>query len=50
MGTAGFIIEAAKYIRTHQKDELLNVQNSKNLVMKCFMAVIMIIIWQELDI
>ena len=30
MGTAGFIIEAAKYIRTHQKDELLNVQNSKN--------------------
>lgn len=29
MGTAGFIIEAAKYIRLHQKDELLNVQNAK---------------------
>lgn len=27
MGTAGFIIEAAKYIRTHQKDELKNVSN-----------------------
>lgn len=26
MGTAGFIIESAKYIRTHQKNELLNVQ------------------------
>lgn len=30
MGTAGFLIESAKYIQTHQKDELLNVEN-KNL-------------------
>ena len=29
MGTAGFLIEAAKYIKEHQKAELLNVQNSK---------------------
>jgi type I restriction enzyme M protein len=29
MGTAGFIIESAKYIREHQKTELLNVQNAK---------------------
>ncbi len=29
MGTAGFIIEAAKYVKDHQKVELLNVQNAK---------------------
>lgn len=29
MGTAGFLIESAKYIKEHQKAELLNVQNSK---------------------
>ena len=29
MGTAGFIIEAAKYIRVNQKAELLNVKNNK---------------------
>lgn len=29
MGTAGFIIESAKYIKEHQKDELLNVENKK---------------------
>lgn len=29
MGTAGFLIEAAKYIKDHQKAELLNVQNAK---------------------
>lgn len=29
MGTAGFLIEAAKYIKEHQKAALLNVQNSK---------------------
>ncbi len=27
MGTAGFIIESAKYIQEHQKTELLNVEN-----------------------
>lgn len=27
MGTAGFIIEAAKYIKEHQHDELMNVRN-----------------------
>ena len=29
MGTAGFLIESAKYIKEHQKAELLNVQNAK---------------------
>lgn len=29
MGTAGFIIEAAKYIQIHQSDELMNVENKK---------------------
>lgn len=29
MGTAGFLIESAKYIKEHQKADLLNVQNSK---------------------
>lgn len=29
MGTAGFLIESAKYIKEHQKPELLNVQNAK---------------------
>ena len=29
MGTAGFLIEAAKYVKEHQKAELLNVQNAK---------------------
>ena len=29
MGTAGFLIEAAKYIKQHNKNELMNVQNSK---------------------
>lgn len=29
MGTAGFIIQAAKYVRDNQKTELLNVQNNK---------------------
>ena len=27
MGTAGFIIESAKYIHTHQKNEMMNVHN-----------------------
>lgn len=30
MGTAGFIVESAKYIQTHQKDEMMNVDN-KNM-------------------
>ena len=29
MGTAGFLIESAKYIREHQKEELLNVKKSR---------------------
>ncbi|MCR5255519.1 MAG: type I restriction-modification system subunit M [Acetatifactor sp.] len=29
MGTAGFIVEAAKYIQTHQADELMNVENKR---------------------
>lgn len=36
MGTAGFIIEAAKYIKTNQKAELLNVENSKLFSNKMF--------------
>lgn len=27
MGTAGFLVEAAKYIQIHQQDELMNVEN-----------------------
>lgn len=29
MGTAGFIIESAKYIKSHQKDEMMNVNNQR---------------------
>ena len=29
MGTAGFIIEAAKYIKEHQRAQLMNVKNNK---------------------
>ena len=29
MGTAGFIIESAKYIQEHQSDDLMNVENKK---------------------
>lgn len=29
MGTAGFLIESAKYIKTHQSTDLLNVNNQK---------------------
>jgi len=29
MGTAGFIIESAKYIKEHQKKQLMNIQNSE---------------------
>ena len=29
MGTAGFVIESAKYIQQHQKDDLLSVENKK---------------------
>ena len=29
MGTAGFLIESAKYIQTHQKNDLLNVENKR---------------------
>lgn len=29
MGTAGFIVEAAKYIQVHQSGELMNVENKK---------------------
>ena len=29
MGTAGFLIESAKYIREHQKEELLNVKKAR---------------------
>lgn len=30
MGTAGFLIESAKYIQTHQSDELMGVDNKNN--------------------
>lgn len=29
MGTAGFLIESAKYIQTHQKNDLLNAENKR---------------------
>lgn len=36
MGTAGFIIESAKYIQEHQKNELLNVENKKKFNSEMF--------------
>lgn len=36
MGTAGFLIEAAKYIQLHQKDELLNTENKKKFTSQMF--------------
>lgn len=36
MGTAGFIIESAKYIQKHQKNELLNVENKKKFNSEMF--------------
>lgn len=36
MGTAGFIIESAKYIQEHQKNELLNVDNKKKFNSEMF--------------
>ena len=36
MGTAGFVIEAAKYIQEHQKDELLNVKNKQKFNSEMF--------------
>lgn len=36
MGTAGFLIEAAKYIQDHQSDELLNVDNKRKFNSEMF--------------
>lgn len=36
MGTAGFLIEAAKYIQDHQRDELLNVDNNRKFNSEMF--------------
>ena len=36
MGTAGFIIESARYIQEHQKKELLNAQNKKKFNSEMF--------------
>lgn len=36
MGTAGFIIESARYIQEHQKKELLNAQNKKKFNLEMF--------------
>ena len=36
MGTAGFIIESAKYIQENQKNELLNVENKKKFNSEMF--------------
>ncbi|MBQ6654693.1 MAG: SAM-dependent DNA methyltransferase [Erysipelotrichaceae bacterium] len=36
MGTAGFIVEAAKYIQEHQKDELYNAENKETFNSKMF--------------
>lgn len=36
MGTAGFIIEAARYIKNNQKTDLLNVQNNKKFTNEMF--------------
>ena len=39
MGTAGFIIEAAKYIQEHQKAELLNNENKKKFNNEMFYGI-----------
>lgn len=36
MGTAGFLVEAAKYIQEHQKTELLNVENKRKFNSEMF--------------
>ena len=36
MGTAGFLVESAKYIKEHQKAELLNIQNNINFTDRMF--------------
>lgn len=36
MGTAGFLIESAKYIQEHQKNELLNVDNKNKFSSEMF--------------
>lgn len=36
MGTAGFIIEAAKYIKEHQRNELMNVSKNKEFTDSMF--------------
>ena len=36
MGTAGFIVESAKYIKEHQRDELLNVNKMKTFASDMF--------------
>lgn len=36
MGTAGFLIESAKYIQEHQKNELLNVDNKNKFSTEMF--------------
>lgn len=38
MGTAGFLIEAAKYIQVHQKEELLNTENKQIFNEKMFVG------------
>lgn len=38
MGTAGFLIEAAKYVKTHYKNELMNVQNAKTFSESMFVG------------
>lgn len=39
MGTAGFLIESAKYIKEHNKDELLNKENKRFFIEEQFAGV-----------
>ncbi len=48
MGTAGFLIESAKNIfKKIIKMNYIILKTKKVLIMKCFMDVIMMIIWLE---
>lgn len=38
MGTAGFLIEAAKFVKTHYRNELMNVKNSKTFSESMFVG------------
>jgi type I restriction enzyme M protein len=38
MGSAGFVMESARYIKEHEEEKLLNASNLKNIRVRCFMV------------